>query len=269
MRDKIMVMNNEKKAENYGALILEGFRGSQAHGTYIPSDDPNSIDDIDYMGIYVMPIDYYLGFDSYRHKYEVIESFIGNIDKVSYEIRKYVSLVSVCNPNVLSMIYNRPQDYNVMTPAGRMLIDNRDIFLSRRHIFDAFGGYARSQMRRMTHIKFEGYMGAKRKKLVEKYGYDCKNAGHCIRLLKLGIELLNTGILQVYREHDRQLLMDIKTGKYTLPEVQLMAEKLFVELSDAFAGSILPMENNKEAINTLLIEIIKTVNASMEEFKVI
>lgn len=254
-------MNNEKNAvADYGVLILEGFRGSQAHGTYIPSDDPDSIDDIDYMGIYVMPLDHYLGLDSYRHKYEVIESFIGSIDKVSYEIRKYVSLVSVCNPNVLSLLYNRPQDYNVMTTAGRMLIDNRDIFISRQHIFDAFGGYARGQLRRMTHIKFEGYMGAKRKKLVEKYGYDCKNAGHCIRLLKLGTELLNTGALQVYREHDRQLLMDIKTGKYPLPEVQLMAERLFAELSKAFADSILPMENNKETINELLVEIIKGVN---------
>ena len=244
-----------------GVLILEGFRGSQAHGTYIPSDDPNSIDDIDYMGIYVMPIDYYLGLDSYRHKYEVMESFVGNIDRVSYELRKYVSLVSVCNPNVLSMLYNRPQDYNVLTPAGQVLIDNRDIFLSRRHILEAFGGYARSQLRRMTHIKFEGYMGAKRKKLVEKYGYDCKNAGHCIRLLRLGIELLTTGVLQVYRENDRQLLMDIKTGKYALPEVQIMAEKLFEELNNAFDGSILPMENDKERINALLIEIIKTVNS--------
>ncbi len=253
---------NEKKIENYGVLILEGFRGSQAHGTYIPSDNPNSVDDIDYMGIYVMPIDYYLGLDSYRHKYEVMESFVGNIDKVSYEIKKYISLVSVCNPNVLSMLYNRPQDYNILTPAGQMLIDNRDIFLSRRHIFDAFGGYARSQLRRMTHIKFEGYMGDKRKRLVEKYGYDCKNAGHCIRLLKLGIELLNTGILQVYRENDRQLLMDIKTGKCPLPEVQLMAEELFTELNNAFARSKLPIENDKKKINALLIEIIKTVNSS-------
>jgi hypothetical protein len=69
---------------------------------------------------------------------------------------------------------------------------------------------------------------------------------------------LKTGTLQVYREHDRQLLINIKTGKYSLPEVQMMAEKLFIELSDAFAGSLLPMENNKEAINALLVEIIKT-----------
>lgn len=40
-----------------------------------------------------------------------------------------------------------------------------------------------------------------------------------------------------------------------------MAERLFAELSKAFADSILPMENNKETINELLVEIIKEVNS--------
>lgn len=240
------------------ALILEGFRGSQAHGTYIPSDDPNSIDDIDYMGIYVMPMEYYLGFGSYHHKSEVKESFVGNIDVVFYELRKFMHLASKCNPNVLSILYNRPEDYSLITPFGQMLIDNRELFLARKSIFDAFGGYAKNQLRRMTHIKFEGYMGAKRKKLVEKYGYDCKNAGHCIRLLKIGIELLKTGHFKVYCDEDnRQLLIDIKTGKYPLPEVQLMAEKLFAELQQAFTESVLPMKNDSQAIERLLINIIK------------
>ncbi|MBI4689473.1 MAG: hypothetical protein HY754_04280 [Nitrospirae bacterium] len=69
--------------------------------------------------------------------------------------------------------------------------------------------------------------------------------------------------MQVYREHDRQLLIDIKTGKYPLPEVQLMSEKLFAELNAAYANSILPMENDREKIHALLVEIIKTVNGSV------
>jgi predicted nucleotidyltransferase len=241
-----------------GTLILEGYRGSRAHGTYIPSEDPDSIDDIDYLGVYVMPMNYYLGLASYHHKHKVAESFIGSMDKVYYEIKKFFTLASACNPNVLSILYNRPEDYTVITPAGQMLLDNRDIFLSRQKIFNAFGGYARGQLKRMSHIKFEGYMGAKRKKLVEKFGYDCKNAGHCIRLLVLGIELLTTGQMQVYREKDRQLFIDIKTGKYTLTEVQQMAESLFMEFEQAFNKSPLPMENDPGKIDKLLIDIIKT-----------
>jgi len=159
----------------------------------------------------------------------------------------------------LSILYNRSEDYNVITPAGQMLIDNRDVFLSRRKIFNAFGGYARGQLKRMSHVKFEGYMGAKRKKLVERFGYDCKNAGHCIRLLVLGAEFLTTGQIKVYRDRDRQLFMDIKTGKYTLAEVQMMAEKLFAEFEQAFNNSSLPMENDCGKINKLLIDIIKIV----------
>lgn len=64
-------MNNHLNPADYGTVILEGFRGSQAHGTYIPSKDPDSIDDIDYMGIYVMPVDHYLELDSYRHKVDI------------------------------------------------------------------------------------------------------------------------------------------------------------------------------------------------------
>jgi predicted nucleotidyltransferase len=208
------------------------------------------------MGIYVMPEEYYLGFDSYYHKSEVKESFVGNVDTVCYELRKFMHLASKCNPNVLSILYNRREDYILITSSGQMLIDNRELFLARKSIYDAFGGYARSQLHRMTHIKYEGYMGAKRKKLVEKYGYDCKNAGHCIRLLKIGIELLRTGHLKVYRDEDRQLLIDIKTGKYALPEVQVMAEKLFSDLEGAYFKSELPMENDIKGIERLMIAII-------------
>lgn len=241
-------------------IILEGLRGSKAHGTYIPPDDPNSIDDIDYLGIYVMPIDYYLGFQSYYHKQEVTESFIENTDKVAYEVRKFFTLASGCNPNVLPLLYNRPEDYTIITPAGEKIIENRDVFVSRRKIYNAFVGYAISQLKRLTPLKFEGYMGAKRKKLVEKYGYDCKNAGHCIRLLIMGIEFLKNGRLKVYRDEDKQLFIDIKTGKYTLQEIQLMANNLIADIEQVFKESTLPMENDRRVIEQLLIDVIKSCN---------
>jgi predicted nucleotidyltransferase len=244
-----------------GTVILDGYRGSQAHGTYVSPEDPASVDDIDYMGVFVMPMEYYLGLDGYHRKCDVTESFIGQIDRVNYEVRKFVHLLSGCNPNVLALLYNKPEHYMVLHPAGKLLIEHRNVFLSRRRVFETFGGYASNQLRRMTHIKFEGYMGAKRKALVERYGYDCKNAAHCVRLLKMGIELLTSGTLQVYRENDRNLLIEIKKGKYALSEVQLMADRLFSDLSVALDQSALPMENDMQAINALLVRVIKTVHA--------
>src|SRR5438034_11575629 len=53
-------------------LILLGYRGSIAHNMYVPQHDPNSIDDKDLMGVYVAPVQHYLGFG----RDEVKEKFI-------------------------------------------------------------------------------------------------------------------------------------------------------------------------------------------------
>lgn len=54
--------------KGYGALdqyaILVAYRGSIAHGMYVPKTDPNSIDDKDIMGVCVPPKEFYFGYDT-------------------------------------------------------------------------------------------------------------------------------------------------------------------------------------------------------------
>ena len=72
-----------------------------------------------------------------------------------------------------------------------------------------------------------GRMGAKRKELVEKFGYDTKNASHLIRLLKMGIEALTTGELLIERP-DNNMLLEIKRGEWKLERV--------LKLSDSYSS---------------------------------
>jgi len=67
-------------------------------------------------------------------------------------------------------------------------------------------------------------MGTKRKMLVEKYGYDCKNAAHLIRLLRMGVEFLKDGRLYVMREDAKQLI-EIKRGEWTLEQVKAVVRQ--------------------------------------------
>lgn len=106
------------------------------------------------------------------------------------------------------------------------------------------------------HKHFSGYMGAKRKALVEKWGFDTKNASHLIRLLKMGIEFLSTGELQVHRE-DNSYLVDIKQGKYTLEQIKTEAERLFKVSETAFVNSTLPSKIDKKKVENLLVEILE------------
>jgi predicted nucleotidyltransferase len=250
--------------------VLAGYRGSIAHGMYVPNTDPNSIDDIDVMGVHMCPPEFYIGLANQRKegkRLDVFEIRKDMYDIVFYEFRKYVHLLIKSNPNVLSLLWLRPHDYLVRKPHGQILLDNRDLFISKK-VYASFTSYAFDQFRKMEKFNHQGYMGEKRKALVEKYGYDCKNAAHCLRLLTMGIELLETGDLNVYREKDAYLFIDVKMGRWPLEEVKKYAAELFIRAEEAFKKCTLPEEPNLDKIEKMLIYVLYdyiTSNCSWKE----
>ncbi len=52
-----------------------------------------------------------------------------------------------------------------------------------------------------------------------------KHALHLIRLLKMGTELLEGKGINTYREKDRNLLLDIRNGKYSYEEIFEMVDE--------------------------------------------
>ena len=281
-------------------LILLGWRGSVAHGMYVPSDDPDSIDDKDLMGVYVNPVEHYLGFG----RNEVKEQWEGVYDCVFYEVRKMVSLLLNCNPNVLSLLWLNDNSIIYEHVLGIRLRENRDIFVTKK-AYHSFTGYAYDQFKRMTHMNqetladiearrvgliaegcsvadgeitlprgasdalidkknqydeirsryYKGYMGNKRRQLVERFGYDCKNAAHLIRLLRMGIEFLTDGTLYVERK-DKHELMDIKRGAWSMDKVKAEAERLFQLAQEAFVRSPLPSEPDRQRAEDLVVSIV-------------
>jgi len=237
--------------------ILTGYRGSIAHGMYVPSSDPNSIDDKDIMGICVPPKGYYFGAcDNSFPTNGTKEIKKDEWDIVVYEAKKFIKLLSVGNPNVLSLLWLADNFYIKITEAGRLLIDNRNLFIGR-HVYKSFTGYAYSQLHRMTHGgTYNGHASAKRKQLVERFGFDVKNAAHLIRLLRMGMEFLKDGELNVLREAASQLL-EIKRGEWTLEQVQAEAERGFRNSEQAYLNSNLPKSPDLNKINDLSIKIVE------------
>jgi len=234
--------------------MLCGYRGSIAHNMYIPNTDPNSIDDVDIMGIYIADKKYYVGL-GLQHYAKPIERFIDKYDVVHYELRHMLNLLIKSNPNVLSLLWLQPNQYLKNTIYGQMLLENRNLF-SSKVAHASFTGYAYSQLKKMEKFSFEGYMGQKRKSLVEKFGYDCKNAAHCIRLLKMGMEFLSTGELLVARP-DAAWLLEIKKGEWRIEQVKAEAERLFKLTDEALVRSSLPPKPDIEKIEQLTREIIQ------------
>ena len=125
-------------------LMLLGYGGSHAYGTNVATSD------VDIRGIYMNPIDEVLGIkpDSEQH----VDS---QTDTVVYSFRKMIKLLSDCNPNTIELLGLRQQDYLYMTEAGQLLLDNRQLFLSKKAVY-TFGNYAASQLNRLINKSGRG-----------------------------------------------------------------------------------------------------------------
>src|SRR3990167_11144570 len=251
-----------RKLMNYvfeSKYLLKGYRGSIAHNVHIPreANDIFGVDDIDYFGIYTFPYEYYLGLNGYYHSREVVDHKIEENDTVEYELHKAFHLLSQCNPNIICFLWNKPEHYTHVSEGAKLLLEKRAIFFSRRRIRDAFAGYAHAQLTKLTNGAYKGYMGERRKAVVDKYGYDTKNASTLLRLLAQGIEALKTNEIQTYRTTDRDFLLGVKTGNYSLNQIQDIADTRFKELDSAYDNSTMPLDNNRVDIEELLVEILE------------
>lgn len=71
-------------------------------------------------------------------------------DTTIYSFNKLISLLCSVNPNTIELLGNRPEHYFYVHPIGRQLIDNGEMFLSKRAVH-SFGGYADQQLRRLEN----------------------------------------------------------------------------------------------------------------------
>ncbi|HXJ29519.1 MAG TPA: nucleotidyltransferase domain-containing protein [Gemmatimonadales bacterium] len=296
-------------------LIVLALMGSHSHGTYLPPEESDAVDDVDLMGFVVPPLPYHIGLPRWEHwRLQVDE-----LDVVIYSLDKAVRLLLKSNPNIVGMLWLRDSEYVHRHESFDLLHGRRGIFSSQAAA-DSFAGYAYDQLKRMEafdlermaeyetvtqeirargplpevleadkaklehiarnwgvaletlhrfrklhHEHFSGYMGEKRKAMVRKYQYDVKNAAHLIRLLRMGIEFLETGQLQVFRTTDADELKRIKRGGWSLDQVKAQAERLFGGIEEARARSALPSQPDEAAANELLMELHRRVLGLSDE----
>lgn len=127
-------------------IILEAISGSHAYGMNTPESD------IDYKGICLIPDrKLFYGKQVFEQQDNGWTNDKGEpIDKVIFHLPKFLSLASQANPNIIELLYTDPQFIISINDIGQKLIDNRELFLSKkaRH---TFSGYAFSQLMRIKH----------------------------------------------------------------------------------------------------------------------
>jgi uncharacterized protein len=222
--------------------------GSELHGAKV-----HGTDDLDIYGVYIEPPEMVLGLESFPH---FVWSTAGNdrrngphdVDVTLYSLRKWAGLACKGNPTALHFLFCESLVRNTIWTE---IVRNRTVFLARTFV-KPFVGFAEDQLKRMTGSKGRGKKG-QRPEIEEKYGYDVKAAMHTLRLLYECKELLSEGAITMPRP-ERDLLIRVRTGKYSMDKVIAMAQTLFAECEEAVKSSSLPERVDRAAVSRLLTD---------------
>ncbi|MEL6496639.1 MAG: nucleotidyltransferase domain-containing protein [Cyanobacteria bacterium J06623_7] len=97
-----------------------------------------------------------------------------------------------------------------------------------------------------------------RAELEAKCGFDAKHGAHCIRLARMGNEILTTGKVNVDRRGiDAEELLAIRLGNVAYDVVLAEAEKQFAQLEHSYEISKLPYRVDDIKINQLAIALVE------------
>lgn len=232
-------------------VILHGIMGSRSVGTHTEDSD------YDEMAVVLASDDVYLGLDYYGNQgTREIRRPEENLEVVQYEFTKFLRLCKNFNPNVIPLLYLNRSSY-VATPEGMELIENRDMFNSWTAV-ESFCGFAYNQLKKMKQPT--GKQGEKRKKLIEKYGYDTKYAYHAIRLSEMLNEFIQSDgqVLNVWRgDIDKDFLIEIREGKYPYEWVVGRVEAMTERARKAIKQSKIPEKVDKERISNFCRRILR------------
>jgi len=144
--------------------ILLTVAGSRAYGMHTDESD------VDLKGVAIPPAKYYTGMLHSFEQADNAESMAVFLDLLNdeerrvvsetklegsvYEIRKFIKLAADANPNILDALFCRDEEVRYITPLGKKLRANRDIFLSAKAKY-TFSGYAMAQLKRIkSHRKW-------------------------------------------------------------------------------------------------------------------
>lgn len=191
--------------ENLGSnIILLTFGGSHAYGM----DKEDS--DVDVRGISLnSKSDILLGAD-----FEQVVDV--DTDTTVYSFNKMIQLLTSNNPNTIEQLGCVPQHYFYLSEIGKELLDNRKMFLSQICVH-TFGGYASSQLRRMSNkaarlvgqAENESYI----LKSIDNARYEFKNRYYPLQSdndLKLYIDK------SAQEGYDSEIFMDVSLNHYPL-----------------------------------------------------
>lgn len=190
-------------------IILLGLGGSHAYGTSTETSD------LDIRGCTLNSKAEIFGNDNF-------EQFINSdTDTTIYAFNKFVHLLTNVNPNIVEICGLKPEHYLYVSPIGQELLDNCDMFLSKK-VVHSFGGYASAQLRKLDN------KSARSLKQAEKEAHILKSINNAAVDFKGKFFEYPDDAIRLYIDdainegYDKEIFMDIRLTHYPLRDYKSM-----------------------------------------------
>lgn len=193
-------------------ILFLTLAGSHAYGTNIEGSD------IDIRGVVLERETDLLGLTDF-------EQYVDEkTDTVIYSLRKFLKLVKDCNPNIIEMLYSKCEHYLYVSPLGKMLLDNRDLFLTKKAAY-SFGGYANAQLNRLENAVARDSL-AKKERLIH-INRSVENAYNSFETkYKLDLASIKTYVGSWHEGDELEILIDLNLNHYPLSRLKGMVDEM-------------------------------------------
>lgn len=224
-----------------GNILFARIGGSHSYGLELPSSD------LDFNGVYICPTSQVVGMNFVQQTWE--HTGDPKPDYSFYEVGHFCRLLIKGNPTVVEMLYTNEnvwQDINNM--YWHDLRTHRKKFLSRT-VLKQYLGYINAQFQRFTKNQSLHTTGGQPN---EKWSY---------HILRLGMDALSIAsgqeITVKKSGKEKQLLLDVRTGKYSRLELEKMIEESIAKIESLPPWEDLPECGDKEFLEGWLLKIRK------------
>ena len=237
-----------------GSTALLALAGSFAYGTN------TSESDIDLRGIAVNnPRGILLGtdFKSWTHD---------STDTTIYSFNRFAIMAAEGNPHAMELLGIPFQNIISISPAGRLLLDNKNMFITQR-IIGAYSGYAKNQSKeldkQLARVKYLIDNGGKADEISLWKKRANKSMMHIVRLYLTAIDMLEGKGIIIQRTEEHNLLMSLRSGNMLGSDCNPTKEYLGIEydLSQRFKyaakNTCLPENYDRSKVEDLVIAVNK------------
>lgn len=243
--------------------------GSHAYGTNTQTSD------WDFYGFVVPPAEFIFpniagrmsGFGKQLNEFNqfqgqhLLNSDSQEYDLTIYNITRYFQLCMDGNPNMIDSLFTDSESLLYSDNIGSIVRENRKLFLSQK-CYHTFRGMAFSHISRLKNRERVGNRSA----LIEKYGYDVKDASHIVRLVLELKQILFDGDLDLKR--DPEFVLGVKNGNWTKQQVIVWFEDMMKSLEEyVSSGNVYPPYSpDEKRIHSLLAWCLEEKYGSLSKY---